>query len=64
MLTTPPPQFANERGGVLNIVTKKGRVGITGRLNINYGTRGEAGIGSGASFRNKKMAVNFNIALT
>lgn len=64
VLTTPPPQFANERGGVINIVTKKGRAGINGRLNVNYGTRGEAGVGASSSYRNKKLAINANLGLT
>lgn len=64
VLTTPPPQFANERGGVINIVTKKGRVGINGRVNVNYGTRGEAGVGASSSYKNGKLAVNLNVGLT
>jgi len=60
VMTTPPPQYANERGGVINIVTKKGKVGKSARLNISYGTRGEAGISGNVSYRKKKLAVNFN----
>jgi hypothetical protein len=58
VLTTPPPQYANERGGVINIVTKKGKVGMNGRLNVNYGTRGEAGINGNFSYRKNKLALN------
>ncbi|HUS02854.1 MAG TPA: outer membrane beta-barrel protein, partial [Chitinophagaceae bacterium] len=58
VMTTPPPQYANERGGVINIVTKKGRVGMNGRLNINYGTRGEAGINASFGYRKNKFALN------
>ena len=58
VLTTPPPQYANERGGVINIVTKKGKVGKSGRLNLNYGTRGEAGISASFSYRKNKIALN------
>ncbi len=58
VMTTPPPQYANERGGVINIVTKKGRVGMNGRLNINYGTRGEAGINGNFGYRKNKFALN------
>jgi hypothetical protein len=60
VMTTPPPQYANERGGVINIVTKKGRVGINGRLNVNYGTRGEAGINASFGYRKNKLALNMN----
>ena len=60
VMTTPPPQYANERGGVINIVTKKGKVGFNGRVNINYGTRGEAAINGNVSYRKTKVAVNFS----
>ncbi|HSN59427.1 MAG TPA: TonB-dependent receptor [Ferruginibacter sp.] len=60
VLTTPPPQYANERGGVINIVTKKGKVGMSGRLNLNYGSRGEAGINANFSYRKNKLALNFS----
>jgi outer membrane receptor protein involved in Fe transport len=58
VLTTPPPQYANERGGVINIVTKKGKVGISGRLNVNYGTREAAGVNASFSYRKNKFALN------
>ncbi len=60
VMTTPPPQYANERGGVINIVTKKGKVGFNAKININYGTRGEAGISGNLSYRKNKMAINFS----
>ena len=58
VMTTPPPQYANERGGVINIVTKKGRVGMSGRLTVNYGTRGEAGINGSFGYRKNKFSFN------
>ena len=60
VMTTPPPQYANERGGVINIVTKKGKVGFNAKLNINYGTRGEAGISGNLSYRKNKFVLNFS----
>ncbi len=60
VLTTPPPQYANERGGVINIVTKKGKVGASGRFNANYGTRGQAGLTGSVSYRKNKIALNFS----
>ena len=60
VMTTPPPQYANERGGVINIVTKKGKIGLNGRINVNYGTRGEAGISGNISYRKNKFALNFS----
>ncbi len=60
VMTTPPPQYANERGGVINIVTKKGKVGFNARINLNYGTRGEAGISSNLSYRKNKLNLSFS----
>lgn len=60
VLTNPPPQYANEQGGVINIVTKKGRVGINGRLSVSAGTRGEAGLNGSFSYRKKGIAINVN----
>ena len=60
VMTTPPPQYANERGGVINIVTKKGKVGFNGRVNVNYGTRGEAGLSGNLTYRKNKFALNIN----
>ena len=61
VMITPPPQYANERGGVINIVTKKGKIGFTVRVNISYGTRGEAGVNSNLSYRKNKLAINFSL---
>lgn len=63
VMTTPPPQYASERGGVINIVTKKGRVGLSGRLNISNGTRGERGINGNFSYRKNKIAINASAGL-
>ena len=61
VLTTPPPQFSNERGGVINIVTKKGKVGKSGRINFNTGSRGEAGLNGSYSYRKNKWTLNMNV---
>ncbi len=60
VMTTPPPQYANERGGVINIVTKKNKVGFNGRLNVSYGARGEAGINGNLGYRKNKFVLNFS----
>lgn len=59
VLTNPPPQFANERGGVINIVTKKGKVGKSGRINFNTGSRGEIGTNGSYNYRKNKLSLNF-----
>lgn len=58
IMTTPPPQYANERGGVINIVTKKGKVGKNARINLSYGTRGEASVSLNFGYRKNKWAIN------
>lgn len=60
VMTNPPPQYANEQGGVINIVTKKGKVGKTGRLNISGGTRGETAISGNYTYRRQGFALAIN----
>ncbi|MDR3716882.1 MAG: outer membrane beta-barrel protein, partial [Puia sp.] len=60
VMTNPPPQYANEDGGVINIVTRKGKIGMGGRLNLYGGTRGEYGANTNLSYRDRKLAVNFS----
>src|SRR4030095_1432423 len=58
VMTNPPPQYANEQGGVINIVTRKGRVGMGGRLSISAGTRGEGSINGSFNYRKNKFSIN------
>ncbi|OSZ77731.1 hypothetical protein CAP36_15310 [Chitinophagaceae bacterium IBVUCB2] len=60
VMTNPPPQYANEQGGVINIVTKKGKVGISGRVSITAGTRGEATVNGSFTYRKQGLAININ----
>ncbi len=60
VMTNPPPQYANEQGGVINIVTKKGKVGKSGRLSITAGTRGETTINGSYTYRKQGFSVNIN----
>ena len=64
VMTNPPSQFANERGGVINIVSKKGKVGFTLRANIYYGTRGETGSAFAATYKKNKLSTQFTIAVS
>ena len=58
VMTNPPPQYANEQGGVINIVTRKGKVGKSGRVNISGGTRGEAAISGNFSYRKQGLSLS------
>jgi hypothetical protein len=60
VMTNPPPQYANEQGGVINIVTRKGTVGMNGRLSIYAGTRGEAGTNGSFNYRKQGLSINVN----
>lgn len=64
VMTNPPPQYANEQGGVINITTKKGKVGRSGRLNISAGSRGEAAISGNFSYRKQGFAVSINAGMS
>lgn len=60
VLTNPPPQYAMEEGGVINIVTKKGRAGVTGRLTLNAGSRGEKGAHANINYRRQGLSIGIN----
>ncbi len=60
VMTNPPPQYANEQGGVINIVTKKGKVGRSGRLNVSAGTRGEVSMNGNFSYRKQGFSLSVN----
>ena len=60
LMSNPPPQYASEAGGVINIVTKKGKVGVVGRVTVSAGSRGEGKIGANISYRHKKFTLNAN----
>ncbi len=60
VMTNPPPEYANEEGGVINIVTRKGKIGIGGRISTYGGTRGEYGGNGNISYRDHKLAINLS----
>lgn len=63
LMTNPPPQFAGEPGGVINIVTKKSKIGFTGRINFSVGTRGDANFSTFVSYRSKKTSYTLNVGV-
>lgn len=58
VMTNPPAQYANEAGGVINITTRKGKIGVSARLVTYGGTRGELGSNASINFRRKGLAIN------
>jgi len=63
VMTNPPPQYANEQGGIINIVTKKGKVGRSGRINVSAGTRGEGSINGNFNYRKQGFALSINAGI-
>lgn len=61
LMTNPPPEYATENGGVINIVTKKGKIGFTGKLTLNFGTRGDANLAANMSYRQKKSTFTITV---
>jgi len=64
VMTNPPPQYANEAGGVIHITTRKGKVGAGGRISISAGTRGEGSVNGNFNYRKNKFAVSITIGQT
>lgn len=58
VMTNPPPQYANEQGGVINITTRKGRVGISGRLALSAGTRGDISANGSFTYRKQGLVIH------
>ena len=58
VMTNPPPQYANEQGGIINITTKKGKVGMSGRVGLSAGSRGEVSLNTSYNYRKKGLALN------
>jgi hypothetical protein len=63
VMTNPPPQYASEQGGVINIVTRKGSIGKSGRLSVYVGTRGEKGANANFNYRKQGFSININAGL-
>lgn len=63
VMTNPPPQYATETGGVINIITKKGKIGWVGKASISAGTKGEGSFYSNVSYRSKKISFATNIGV-
>ncbi|MBC7652551.1 MAG: outer membrane beta-barrel protein, partial [Deinococcales bacterium] len=64
LMTNPPAQYATEQGGVINIITKKGKIGLTGKITISAGSRGEGSLAANASYRNQKFSTNHNLGIS
>jgi outer membrane receptor protein involved in Fe transport len=60
VMTNPPPQYANEQGGVINIVMRKGKVGRSGRVALSAGTRSEYSLSGNFAYRKRGLSISVN----
>lgn len=55
IMSNPPPEYATYPGGVINIITKKGRIGLYERIAINMGSKGEKSTSANFNYRSSKF---------
>lgn len=55
IMSNPPPEYATYPGGVINIITKKGRIGLYERLSVSAGTKGEKATSANFNYRSSKF---------
>ncbi|MDE3236031.1 MAG: outer membrane beta-barrel protein [Bacteroidota bacterium] len=60
VMLNPPPEYATYDGGVINIITRKGRIGVYERFSVSAGTKGEESATGSFSYRTAKLNVNAN----
>ena len=58
VMQRPPPEYASYPGGVINIVTKKGRVGRFEKISVSGATRGEGSLFATYGYRSGKWSIN------
>lgn len=63
VMQTPPPEYATYDGSVINIVTKKGRVGLYQRYAASAGTSGSKSISSHVNYKSNSFSFNSNFNL-
>lgn len=60
VMTNPPPEYANEPGGVINIITKKNKTGVSGRVSVTAGTRGDLSYYGSLRYRKKGLSMRIS----
>ena len=61
IMLNPPPEYATYPGGVINIITRKGKIGIYEKVGISAGTRGEAAFSGIFNYRGSKLNLSSSI---
>jgi len=62
VMQTPPPEYATYDGSVINIVTKKGRVGLYQRYAVTGGTKGEGSASSSINYKSQGFSFAGNVS--
>ena len=63
VMQTPPPEYATYDGSVINIVTKKGRVGLYQRYAVSGGTKGEGSASSSINYKSQGFSFAGNVSI-
>ena len=63
LMQTPPPEYATYDGSVINIVSKKDRIGFSQRYAISGGTKGETSLSSNINYKSPKLSFASNIGV-
>ena len=63
IMLNPPPEYATYPGGVINIITRKGKIGIYEKIGISGGTRGESAISGIFNYRSSKLNISSSLGL-
>jgi outer membrane receptor protein involved in Fe transport len=58
VMQNPPPEYATYPGGVINIITRKGRIGVYERLSVSAGSRHEAAVSGNFNYRSSKLNIS------
>ncbi|NCI51074.1 outer membrane beta-barrel protein [Sediminibacterium roseum] len=58
VMLNPPPEYATYPGGVINIITKKGRVGVYKKINFSAGSRKEIAVSGNFNYRSSKLNIS------
>lgn len=61
IMATPPPEYATYPGGVINIITKKGRVGIYEKISLSAGSRGESSLSGNINYRSSRLNISTSL---
>ena len=64
LMQNPPAEYATYDGSVINIVTKKGRVGYFQKLWLSAGTNGQKTGGTYFSYKSKKITFNGHLNMS